>query len=93
MGCPAHDKDRDRPPCPTTCLREVIVEACLIVGSYAALSYMLEDGACSLRGVLMFLAIFIPISFVLRCVNVDYKDQLARVALFQLGVKIFNVLT
>lgn len=92
MGCDKCSAPHDK-PCPRASLRQVALEALLIVGSYAVLAFMLEDGTSfSLDGIATFLAIFIPISFVLRCADVDYKDQLARVALFQLGVKIFNTL-
>jgi hypothetical protein len=75
-------------------LQAVVLEALLILGSYAALSFLLDSAsALSLDSTVTFLAVFVPISFLLRCIDVDYKDQLARVAFFQLGVKIFNILT
>lgn len=96
MGCsadPTRDDDKNFPPCPLLSLKKVLLEAILIVGSYVALSMVLDNGgSLSSEGILTFLTVFIPISFVLKAASVDYDDQLARVAMFQLGVKLFNVL-
>lgn len=94
MTCTA-DKDNDAKPmpCPWESLRAVGIEASLILGAFGLLSLSLDRGATlSWDATVTFLTIFVPISFIMKAIDVDYSDQLARVAMFQMGVKIFNVL-
>lgn len=89
MPCDTPRKDR----CPRTLLRTALLEACLVLGSFAALSLALDHGASlAPTNAALFLALFVPLSYLLKALDVEYSDQLVRVALFQMGIKLFNVL-
>lgn len=78
---------------PVTCLRAAAMDAAIIMGVYVALAMALDKGATVSRdGLLTFAAIFVPVGFALRAFDVEYSDQLPRVALFHLATKIFNVM-
>ena len=69
------------------------METFIILGSYAVLSLALDNGSSfTLEGTATFLAVYVPLSFALKALEVEYNDQLVRVAMFQLGIKIFNIL-
>lgn len=78
---------------PIACLRAAATDAALIMGVYVALAMVLDKGPTVSRdGLLLFAAIFVPVGFALRAFDVEYSDQLPRVALFHLATQIFNVL-
>jgi hypothetical protein len=78
---------------PMTCLRKAAMDAGIIMAVWVALAVALDKGSTLSRdGLLTFAAIFVPVGFALRAFDVEYSDQLPRVALFHLATKIFNVL-
>lgn len=79
---------------PWKCLRGVLLDACVIAGAYAALAVALDNGiSVTSDGLLTFVAIFVPLTFIIKALNLEYGDQLPRVALFHLATKVFNVMT
>lgn len=80
---------------PWTCLRAAVTDAAIIMGVSVVLALALDSskgGGVSREGLLTFAAIFVPLGFALRAFDVEYSDQLPRVALFHLATKIFNVM-
>lgn len=78
---------------PRKCVRQLFVDGLVIVLGYAFLVYVVEGKVVSPRRALKFYALFIFVAFVLRYLNVDFQDQLTRVAGFQLGTKLFAAMT
>ena len=88
--CPHNDARKT----PLKCLGRVLLDAAVIVGAYAALSFALDKGSSvSLDATATFVAVFVPIAYAIKALDMEYHDQLARVAAFHLGTKVFNVLT
>lgn len=78
---------------PWVCLRAAALDAAIIMSVSVALALALNTGATvSREGLLTFAAIFVPVGFALRVFDVEYSDQLPRVALFHLSTKIFNAM-
>ena len=74
-------------------MRSVLLDASVIAGTYAVLALALDKGSSlSLDGALTFFAVFVPLAFGIKALNLEYSDQLPRVAFFHLATKIFNVL-
>ena len=93
------DPDKKKVPCtPREMLLAVLMDAVVIVGSYVVLGMTLRNNAnspvstISWDGTLSFLAVFTPLAFAIKALNLEYADQLARVATFHLGTKMFNIL-
>jgi hypothetical protein len=75
-------------------MRAVLLDACVIAGTYAVLALTLDKGSpLSIDGTLTFVAAFVPLTFIIKALNLEYSEQLPRVAFFHLSTKIFNVLT
>jgi hypothetical protein len=78
---------------PGKSIRRVLLDACVIAGTYAVLALALDKGSSlSLDGTLTFFAAFVPLAFIINVLNLEYSEQLPRVAFFHLATKIFNVL-
>ena len=87
--CPHGPCRRD----PWKCLQGVLLDAAVISGTYAILAVELDKGASlSWEGTLTFFAVFVPLALAIKALNLEYSDQLPRVALFHLSTKMFNVL-
>lgn len=78
---------------PAKCLRQLAVDGFIIVASYAVLLYAVDGKAVQWRRVATFYALFMMLAFVFHSLDVDYQEQLTRVAGFQLGTKLFAALT
>jgi len=88
--CPHGSCRRD----PGKCLRGVLVDATVIAGTYALLALALDTGgSLSWEGSLTFLAVYVPLALTIKAMDLEYSDQLPRVALFHLSTKMFNVLS
>lgn len=89
--------DTCAPPSTGALFKDVVQDAVVIAGTYAILSWSLGASdtmpSPSLDKSLTFFSIFVPLSFAVKALDLEYADQLARVALFQLGVRIFNILS
>jgi hypothetical protein len=74
---------------PGKCARQLLLDGLVIVLAYAFLLYVVEGKVLAwVRGV-KFYVLFLFVAFVLRYLDVDFQDQLTRVAGFQLGTKLF----
>lgn len=78
---------------PAKCLRQLAVDGLIIVLSYALLLYLVDGKVVQWRRVGLFYALFMLLAFVFHALDVDYQEQLTRVAGFQLGTKLFLALT
>jgi hypothetical protein len=93
--CPQHDDNKTKTPyCPFKALSQVIVDGIVIAVSYVFLSCALDKcSSVNTNGVITFFSVFIPLGFFLRTMDLEYQETLGRVAMFQIGTKIFNSLT
>jgi len=78
---------------PMKALGQVVVDGIVIAASYAFLSCALENCTMNVGSLITFFSVFIPLGFFLRTMDLEYQETLGRVAMFQVGTKIFNVLT
>lgn len=78
---------------PGRCLRQLLVDGLVIVASYALLLYLVDGKLVDLRRVATFYALFLLLAYAFRALDVDFQEQLTRVAGFQLGTKLFAALT
>lgn len=88
--CPPNDARH----APGKCLGRIVMDALIIAGAYAALSVALgNSSAVSVDGTVTFFVVFIPLAYFLKLLDVEWHDQLSKVAAFQLGIKVFNTLS
>jgi hypothetical protein len=74
------------------CMQRTLLDGAAIVLAYAVIVYVTDGkvlGACKIA---KFYALFVALAFMFRFVGADL-DQLTRVAGFQVGLKLFGVLT
>lgn len=83
-GC----KDR-----PTKCFRQLLVDGAVIISSFSVLSYLVDGTVVQWDRALKFYALFLAVAFVFRYLDVDFQENLTRVAGFQIGSKLFATLT
>lgn len=74
---------------PGKCTAQIVVDGAVIIFAYAVLLYAVEGAMLPWRRALKFYGLFVFLAFLLRYVNVDFQEQLTRVAGFQLGTKLF----
>jgi len=93
--CPHHDDNKTKTMYnPTKALAQVIVDGIVIAASYVFLSVALDNGdSVKMSGLVTFFSVFIPLGFFLRTMDLEYQETLGRVAMFQVGTKVFNILT
>lgn len=77
---------------PGKCVGQLMLDGLVIVAAYSLLLYVVDGQALVARKALKFYALFLFLAFVLRYLDVDFQDQLTRVAGFQLGTKLFMTL-
>lgn len=78
---------------PRKCFRQLLVDGLLIVASYGLLTYLLDGKALDPRRALAFYVLFLALALAFRYMDVDFQEQLTRVAGFQIGTKLFGALT
>lgn len=78
---------------PAACLGQVVVDGCVIVMLFGFLSYTIDAQMPSMENSAAFLSVWVPVLFLLKAMELEYADQLARVAGFTLATKIFAILT
>jgi hypothetical protein len=74
---------------PAKCLSHLALDAAVIVAAYGFLVWAVDGARLSPTKALKFYALFMVVAFVLRYLDVDFQDQLTRVAGFQIGTKLF----
>jgi hypothetical protein len=91
--CPQHTKNRDKHD-PIKIFGQVVLDAFILIASYAFVSCVMDScETIHTNGVLLFLTVFIPLGMFVRSMEVEYQEQLTRVAFFHLATKIFNAMT
>jgi hypothetical protein len=78
---------------PLRCLRQITIDGVVFAALYVALSYIVDKQMPTVNGILGFVSIWIPVAFVLKVMKLEYADQLARVIGFQLGTKLFMLMS
>lgn len=74
---------------PGKCVSQLLLDGAVIILAYALLAYVVDGTILSATKALKFYALFMLLTFVLRWLDVDFQDQITRVAGFQLGTKLF----
>jgi hypothetical protein len=78
---------------PGKCLAQVVFDAFIIVALFALLTRVLNRDAVNVDACITFLAMWIPVNYIFKALDLEYSDQLARVAGWTLGNKLFSILT
>lgn len=84
QGCKDH---------PGRCARQLATDGLVIVASYALLAYLVDGKVVQLSRAATFYGLFMLLAFAFRALDVDFQEQLTRVAGFQLGTKLMLALT
>lgn len=77
---------------PQKCARQLALDGAVIIASHALLVFLLDGKMLEWRRALTFYALFMVLAFAFRMLDVDFQEQLTRVAGFQLGTKLFGAL-
>ena len=78
---------------PARCFKQLLVDGLVIIASYALLLYLVDGRTIEWARAAKFYALFLVLAFVFRLLDVDFQEQLTRVAGFQLGTKLYLALT
>lgn len=78
---------------PVVCFRQVVIDTTVIVLLFTFLTWHVEHKLPKLESLVNFTSIFIPCLFLLKAMDLEYSSQLARVAGWTIGTKIFSILT
>jgi hypothetical protein len=78
---------------PSKCLGQVCFDGIVIVAIYSLLTYVTNKDWLSMDAILTFLSLWVPMQFLLKGLDLEYSDQLARVAGWTIGNKLFAILT
>lgn len=78
---------------PTRCFRQLLLDGLVIISSYSLLLYLVDGRVVDVRRAVTFYALFLVLAFAFRWLDVDFQEQLTRVAGFQIGTKLFAALT
>jgi hypothetical protein len=78
---------------PTACLGQVCFDGIVVVCMYAFLTYQVDKTWIDVDAALTFFSIWVPVLFLLKGLDLEYGDQLSRVAGWSLGNKLFAILT
>jgi hypothetical protein len=78
---------------PGKCLGQVCFDGIVIVAIYSLLTWVMNHDAVNTDASLTFLSLWIPVQYLLKALDLEYSDQLARVAGWTLGNKLFSILT
>ena len=77
---------------PRKCFRQLLIDGAVIVLAYAMLLYLVDGTALNPMRAAKFYGLFLVLAYVLRYLDVDFQEQLTRVAGFQLGTKLFSAM-
>lgn len=86
------DNTRNCKQDPTRCLWQCCVDAFIFISLFTALSFTIDHRKPDIDSVFVFASIWVPILFLLKAMDLEYSDQLARTAGWSLGQKMFSVL-
>lgn len=69
-----------------------MLDGLLIVFSYALLVYLVDGKHLHYGRAAMFYLLFLVLAYAFRYLDVDFQEQLTRVAGFQIGTKLFSAM-
>ncbi len=79
---------------PGKCLAQIVFDAFVIVTIFIFLTRVLNrDTTVNVDACITFLAMWIPVNYIFKALDLEYSDQLARVAGWTLGNRLFSILT
>ena len=78
---------------PNACLWQCCVDAIVFVILFSAMSMLIDHRRPNIDSLVIFLSIWIPTLFFLKAMDLEYSDQLARVAGWTLAQKMFSVMS
>lgn len=87
------DNTKDCRKNPMACFRQVVIDGMVIVVMFTFLSWHINHELPAPTSLIDFMTVWTPMLFVLKAMDLEYSDQLARVAGWTLGTKVFNILT
>jgi hypothetical protein len=91
--CPQHESNKDKHN-PSKIFGQVVLDAFILIASYTFVSCVMDScETIHLNGILLFVTVFVPLGMFVRSMEVEYQEQLTRVAFFHLATKIFNAMT
>ena len=74
---------------PRKCVAQLMLDGLVIIGSYGMLLYLVEGTKLDPRKAAKFYVLFLILAYVFRYLDVDFQENLTRVAGFQIGTKLF----
>ena len=74
---------------PAKCLAQLMADGAVIIASYSLLLYVVDGQMVAWPKALKFYGLFLLLAFVFRYLDLDFQEQLTRVAGFQIGTKLF----
>lgn len=74
---------------PRKCFAQLLLDGLVIIASYGSLVYLVDGKMVDPLKALKFYGLFLVIAYVFRYLDVDFQEQLTRVAGFQVGTKLF----
>lgn len=77
---------------PNECLWQCIVDAMVFVTMFTSMSFLIDHRGPNINNILTFVSVWIPTLFLLKAMDLEYSDQLARVIGWSLGSKMFSSL-
>lgn len=78
---------------PEKCLRQVVIDALVIIGLFAFLTSFVDHQTPSVDQIITFLTVWTPILFLLKTMDLENTEQFGRVAMWTLATKVFTILT
>lgn len=74
---------------PKKCFRQLVIDGLVIVLSYGMLLYLVDGRPLDPIKAAKFFVLFLALAYAFRYLDVDFQEQLTRVAGFQVGTKLF----
>lgn len=74
---------------PRKCFAQLLLDGLVIIASYGSLLYLLEGKVLDPQKAMTFYGLFLILAYTFRYLDVDFQEQLTRVAGFQIGTKLF----
>lgn len=77
---------------PRKCFRQLLIDGAVIVMSYGLLVFLLDGKILEVKRTVTFYGLFLLLAYAFRYLDVDFQEQLTRVAGFQIGTKLFGAI-
>lgn len=78
---------------PRKCFRQLLLDGLVIISSFGLLLYLTEGKTLDPLKAAKFYGLFLVLAYIFRYLDVDFQEQLTRVAGFQIGHKLFSLMT